>query len=83
MVYYNVGRTDYPYYQLFGKDKKNTYWTSTEGVFVNSLGENVSAGQVVNMNTAEHNRYDVRMLLDDKLEKHSVRCVKDADLYNY
>ncbi|SHL25413.1 FISUMP domain-containing protein [Fibrobacter sp. UWH4] len=83
VVYYNVGRTDYPYYQLFGKDKKNTYWTSTEGVIVNSLGENVSAGQVVNMNTAEHNRYDVRMLLDDKLEKHSVRCVKDADLYNY
>ena len=83
VVYYNVGRTDYPYYQLFGKDKKNTYWTSTEGVFVNTLGENVSAGQVVNMNTAEHNRYDVRMLLDDKLEKHSVRCVKDADLYNY
>ena len=83
VVYYNVGRTDYPYYELFGKDKKNTYWTSTEGVFVNSLGENVSAGQVVNMNTAEHNRYDVRMLLDDKLEKHSVRCVKDADSYNY
>ena len=83
VVYYNVGRTDYPYYELFGKDKKNTYWTSTEGVFVNSLGENVPAGQVVNMNTAEHNRYDVRMLLDDKLEKHSVRCVKDADSYNY
>ena len=83
VVYYNVGRTDYPYYELFGKDKKNTYWTSTEGVFVNSLGANVPAGQVVNMNTAEHNRYDVRMLLDDKLEKHSVRCVKDADLYNY
>ena len=83
VVYYNVGRTDYPYYELFGKDKKNTYWTSTEGVFVNSLGENVSAGQVVNMNTAEHNRYDVRMLLDDKLEKHSVRCVKDAGLYDY
>ncbi len=83
VVYYNVARTDYPYYELFGKDKKNTYWTSTEGVFVNSLGENVPAGQVVNMNTAEHNRYDVRMLLDDKLEKHSVRCVKDADSYNY
>ena len=83
VVYYNVGRTDYPYYELFGKDKKNTYWTSTEGVFVNSLGENVSAGQVVNMNIAEHNRYDVRMLLDDKLEKHSVRCVKDAGLYDY
>lgn len=83
VVYYNVARTDDPYYQLFGKDKKNTYWTSTEGVFVNSLGENVPAGQVVNMNTAEHNRYDVRMLLDDKLEKHSVRCVKDVDFYDY
>jgi hypothetical protein len=25
----------------------------------------------------------VRMLLDDKLEKHSVRCVKDVNFYDY
>ncbi len=81
--YYNVDRGNLSYYELFGKDKKNTYWTSSAGTFVNSWGENISAGYAVNMNTNEHNRYEVRMLLDDKLEKHSVRCVKDADLYDY
>lgn len=37
----------------------------------------------MNMKIIEHNRYDVRMFLDDKLEKHSVRCVKDVDFYDY
>ena len=80
--YYNVSRIDDPFYELFGKDKKNTYWTSSAGTFVNSLGENISAGYAVNMNTNEHNRYEVRILLDDKQERHSVRCVKDEKLYN-
>ena len=37
----------------------------------------------MNMKIIEHNRYDVSMFLGDKLEKHSVRCVKDVDFYDY
>ena len=75
--YYDVDRGNFFYYELFGKDKKNSYWTSSQGIFVDSLGESVSGGYVVDMNRLDRGGYEVRILLDDKQEKHSVRCVKD------
>ncbi|MBR4348184.1 MAG: hypothetical protein IKP90_04515 [Fibrobacter sp.] len=75
--YYDVDRGNFFYYELFRKDKKNSYWTSSQGIFVDSLGESVSGGYVVDMNRLDRDGYEVRILLDDKQEKHSVRCVKD------
>jgi uncharacterized protein (TIGR02145 family) len=75
--YYDVDRGNFFYYELFRKDKKNSYWTSSQGIFVDSLGESVSGGYVVDMNRLDRGGYEVRILLDDKQERHSVRCVKD------